>query len=47
MVLVMMKTISNFHVNVVLKTAVVILFELSQDGELIKDLVSVRQQLNK
>ena len=47
MVLVMMKIINNFHVNVVLKTVVAILFELSQDGELIKNLVLVRQNSNK
>ena len=38
-VLVMMKTINNFHVNVVQKIVVVILLEKSLDGELIKNLL--------
>jgi len=38
-----MRTINSFHVNAVLKTAVVILCELSQDGELIRNSVSVNK----
>ena len=38
MVLVLMKIINNLYVNAVLKTVVVILFELSQDGESIRNL---------
>jgi hypothetical protein len=37
MVLDLMKIINNFRVNAVLGIVVVILFELNQDGELIKN----------
>ena len=41
----MTKTISNFHVNAVQRTVVATLLGLSQDGELIKNLVSVDSNL--
>ena len=37
--LALIKTINNFHANVELKIAVVILFEKSLDGESIKNLL--------
>jgi hypothetical protein len=41
----MMRTINNFHVNATLIIVVVSLFELNQDGELIKNLASVDNNL--
>jgi len=43
MVLALIKTTNNFHVNVELKIAVVILFEKSLDGEFIKNLLWVKK----
>jgi hypothetical protein len=40
-----MRITSNFHVSVSRKTVVVILFDQSLDGELIKNLVSADKKL--